>query len=94
VGGAFTVTVAIAELAHPAFVPVTVYEVLEGGFTVMVDTFCPDDHEYAVAPLAVMLTDSPWQTEGEFTEMMGMGLIVTSITSVAIQPAVSVAVNV
>jgi hypothetical protein len=45
VGFVETLTVAIAILEHPAVVPVTVYEALEDGFTIMGFIVAPVLHE-------------------------------------------------
>ena len=94
-GIGFTVTVATAVFKHPtASVPVTVYEVVVVGETVIGFVVSPPDHEYVDPPLAVNVADAPEHIVVEFTVMIGFGPIVTVATAVLTQPAASVPVTV
>jgi hypothetical protein len=92
-GSGFTVTVATAVPVQPvASVPVTVYEVVERGVTVIGLVEDPFDHEYVFPPLAVKTASAPEQTVGELTEITGSGFTVTVVTAVPEHPAASVPV--
>ena len=58
----FTVTTLESIAEHPPpFVPVTVYVVVEVGFTEMEAVWAPVFHTYEEAPLAVIVAVSPLQ---------------------------------
>jgi hypothetical protein len=86
VGSAFTVTVAIAVPVQPEVFPVTVYEVVVPGETLIGFVVAPVDHVYAVAPLAIRVAEEPLQITGEFTVTAGPGFTVTVETAVEEQP--------
>jgi hypothetical protein len=88
VGNGFTVTVATAVAEQPDEVPVTVYEVVEVGVTVIGFEVEPFDHEYVVPPVAVNIASDPEQIVGELTAIVGNGFTVTVATAVAEHPVV------
>ena len=76
-----TVTVAVAELEQPANEYVTVYVVVDAGFTVILCVVAPPgDHEY-VPPgndgVAVNVAFCPAQIADELTATVGIGFTVT-----------------
>jgi hypothetical protein len=75
-GKGFTVNVAVAVDEHPFVVPVTMYEVVIAGETVMAFVFPPEFQLYVVPPLAVSVALCPAQIVGEFTVTTGFGLTV------------------
>jgi len=80
---------------HPiAFVPVTEYEVVVVGLTVMLGVLFPLFHEYIAAPDAVRVADEPAQILVPESEIVGIGLTVIEIVEVAEQPAAFVPVTV
>jgi hypothetical protein len=74
---AATVTVATAEEVHPKEVPVTVYDVVAAGVTVIGFVIAPVDQEYVVAPAAVKVAVCVGQIVGELTVVTGRGFTVT-----------------
>ena len=89
------VTVATAVLEQPwASVPVTVYEVVEVGLTLIGLVVSPVDHEYDVPPEAVKVAVAPEQIVGELTVIVGFGPMLTVATAVFEQPCASVPVTV
>jgi hypothetical protein len=89
------VTVATAVPVHPAAsVPVTVYEVVLVGETVIGLVVAPVFQEYVEAPLAVKVASAPKQIVGELTVIVAAGLTVTVATAVPVHPAASVPVTV
>ena len=94
-GSGFTVTVAIAVLLQLlTSVPVTVYDVVLVGVTVMGFIVAPVLQEYVEAPMPVKVALAPLQIEAEFTVIIGKGFTVTVATAVPVQPATSVPVTV
>lgn len=93
-GAAVIVTFDTAVFWQPfASVPVTVYEVLEVGLTEMFAPVPPELHEYELAPLAVKLTATPEQVDGELTVTAGRALtVILNVCGEEIQPAAEVAV--
>jgi len=95
-GVGLTVIVAEAVLVHPlASVPVTVYEVVDAGETVILVVVAPVFHEYVTAPPALSVALCPEQidVEGE-TVTTGSGFTFTVAVAVLIQPFPSVPVTV
>jgi hypothetical protein len=88
-----TVTVATAVPVQPLEVPVTVYEVVDAGETVIGLFVSPVFHEYVLAPLAVNVADEPEVIVGELTEIFKFPLTVTVATAELVNP-LSVAVTV
>ena len=93
-GNAFTVTVEVAVPAHPeAFVPVTVYVVVDTGDAVtlapvVADNVLPGDHVYEVAPLAVSVAEDPAHIVALLTVITGLVPTVTVVVVEAEQPDV------
>jgi hypothetical protein len=81
-----TVTVAIAVPVQPLDVPVTVYDVVEAGETVIGLVVSPVFHEYVSAPDAVNVADDPVVIVGELTATDNEGPIVTVATADPEQP--------
>ena len=95
VGFGFTDTTVVAELIHPAEeVPVTVYRVVEEGFTVTVVPFrLPGCQVYVLAPLASSITEFPLHNVAELTVMVGFGNTITAMEAVFMHPFPSVTVT-
>jgi len=85
-GSGLTVTVATAVDVHPKVVPVTVYDVLAAGATLIGFETAPVDQTYVVAPAAVNVAASPGQIVGELTVVTGRGLTVTVAIAVDVHP--------
>jgi hypothetical protein len=82
------VTVETAVLEQPVVVPVTVYDVVEAGETVIGFVIAPVFQEYVAPPIAVKVAVCPEQIVGEFTVITGMGFTLTVETAVLEQPEV------
>jgi hypothetical protein len=80
------VTVATADPVQPSEVPVTVYEVVLAGETVIELVVSPVFHEYESAPSAVNVASSPEHIVGELTVTVNEELTVTVATAVAVIP--------
>jgi hypothetical protein len=87
------VTVETAVPGQPFEVPVTVYEVVPEGETIILLVFSPVFQEYEAAPSAVNVASRPEQTVGELTVIFKGDPIVTVPTAVTVDP-LSVAVTV
>jgi hypothetical protein len=87
-GAEVTETVATAVFEQPDVTPVTVYDVVVVGDTVIGLVTKPFDHEYVVPPAAVNVADAPAQIEGELTVIVGIGFTVTVATAEPEQPDV------
>ena len=95
VAGGPIVTVATAVPVQPAAsVPVTVYDVVAAGVTVIGLVVAPVLHEYIEPPLAVNVALPPGHIVGELTVIVAGGPIVTVAIAVPVQPAASVPVTV
>src|SRR5215216_4323439 len=96
-GAGFIVTVTEQELVHPlASVTVTVYVVVEAGFTVMEDVVAALLQRNDVPPDAVSVDEPPTQIDGLAGVMLhtGAGLIVTVVEHELVHPLASVTVTV
>jgi hypothetical protein len=82
------VTVATAVAEHPEVVPVTVYDVVDAGETVIGFVVAPVLQLYVVPPAAVSVAVPPAQIVGEFTVTVGIGFTVIVPTAVDEQPDV------
>jgi hypothetical protein len=80
------VTVETAEPEQPFEVPVTVYDVVAVGETVIEAVVSPPDHEYESAPVAVSVAEPPEQIVSELTATVNDGPIVTVATADPEQP--------
>jgi len=83
---ALKLTVATAVDVQPKEVPVTVYEVVVAGVTVIGFVTSPVLQVYEVAPAAVKVAVPPAQIVVEFTVVTGIGLTVTVDTAEDVQP--------
>ena len=83
IGKGFTVTVLVTVFVQPVnvVVPVTVYNVVTVGFTIIIIVVEAFDQMYVLAPLAVNVIDCPVHNAGEFTVTIGKGFTVTCIVS-------------
>lgn len=81
-----TVIVATAVPEHPPLVPVTVYELVVAGDSVIEFDVAPVDHKYVVPPAAFNVADCPVQIVSEFTVMAKGPLTVTVATAVPEHP--------
>ena len=95
-GRASTVTVVVPTtvVAHPARLPLTVYVVVDAGFTVREDPPAPVFQVYVLTPDAVSVADVPAHTVAAFTVMTGAVPTVTLAVAVLTQPAEDVPVTV
>jgi hypothetical protein len=75
-------------------VPVTVYDIVAIGLTVIGLVVAPVLHEYVTPPTAVNVAVPPVQIVGEFTVIVAGGPIVTVAIAVPVHPAASVPVTV
>jgi hypothetical protein len=80
------VTLAIADAEQPLEVPVTVYEVVAVGETVIELVVSPELHEYVAAPVAVNVAVPPAQIVGELTSTVNEGPMVIVATADPEQP--------
>ena len=96
-GKGLTTMVPTVVLRQPKdVVPVTVYEVVDVGLTVIESVVVPVDQEYELAPLAVSVAELPAQIVAELTVTTGNGLTITVCITVSEQvgwlPDISVTV--
>lgn len=92
-GSGFTVTVEIAVPEQPAVVPVTVYEVVAEGVSVIGFVVAPVDQEYVVPPPALSVAVCPAQIVGELTVIEMLPPTVTVAVAVPVHaPLVPVTV--
>ena len=100
IGKGFTVIVIPAVPVHPeAVVPVTVYEVVDVGETIIEEFEEPVDHTKAVpatvdVAVRVLLAPSQILSDEAFILMTGVGFTVMVIVAVPVQPFVLVPVTV
>jgi hypothetical protein len=88
IGKEFTVTVATAVPVQPlASFPVTVYEVVDVGETVIGFVVAPVDQEYVEPPAAVNVAAVPAQVVGELTVIVGKGFTITVTVAVPLLPS-------
>ena len=86
-GNGLTVTVDTAVALQPSVVPVTVYDVVVIGDTVLVP-LTPAVQLYVVAPFGIKVAVCPSQMVGELTVTTGNGFTVTVDIAVAVHPNV------
>lgn len=85
VGVVFTVTVAVLVVVQVPLDPVTVYTVVELGFTDIVLVVALVLHEYEVAVAAVKVALCPLHMVGLLTAKVGVGVTVKVIVVLAVQ---------
>jgi hypothetical protein len=91
VGGELTATFTVAVAVHPVpvIVPVTVYEVLEAGFTLILLVVGPVFQTYVFAPVADNVTPVELQEVTGLPKLIrteGTGLTVTVFVNVCLYP--------